>query len=361
MTKNELFEINIPELDTEAYKRAKKHFDGIAKPIDGLGVFEDIVCLIAAMQGNDTVDIKKKALVIMIADNGVTKEGVSQTDRSVTSSVAALMGKKKSTVCLMAKDYPVDIIPVDVGIDCNMPIKGVIDKKSVRGTKDILKEPAMSTDTCLNAIAAGIDIARRCKDSGIKMLATGEMGIGNTTTACALLCALTQVKVSDVVGRGAGLSDEGLDKKTYVIKQALERNKLNNTPETITASYALSCLEKAGGLDIAGLAGLYIGAASLRMPVVIDGLISAVAALVANFICPGASKYMIASHVGREKGTKAALDALEKTPVLSANMALGEGTGAVMLFPLIDMVMNVYNDGMSFEDTGINRYERFKK
>lgn len=360
MTKEEFFEIIIDNPDESAYKNAKKRFDSLAKPLDGFGDFETMICKIASDQRTDKPDISKKGLVIMIADNGVTSEGVSQTSSDVTLSVARLMGAKKSTVGVMTEGYSVDIIPVDLGINSDEIIPGVAGMKIKHGTGNISKEPAMTEEECLAAISAGMSVADMCKERGIKLVATGEMGIGNTTTSTALFCALSGCGVEEATGRGAGLSDEGLKKKTDVIKRALSLHELNNIPvDTLEKSYVFNALKSVGGLDIAGLAGLYTRCAQLGITIVIDGFISAVAALAASALNPNVQGYLLASHSGREKGSQMVLDMLGLIPVIHADMALGEGTGAVMLFPLLDMVMSVYNNGISFSDTDIVQYERF--
>ena len=361
MTKEELFDLVIQEPDKEAKEAAKERFDSLAKPLDGLGVFEDMICRIASVQRTSMPDISKRALVIMCADNGVVAEGVSQTGPEVTAKVAALMAENSSSAGVMARNISVDIIPVDIGIDSDEIIPGLINKKIRKGTGNIAITRAMNEDECLSAISAGIDIVADCHDKGIKLIATGEMGIGNTTTATTLLCALTGSDVAEVVGRGAGLGDEGLERKTHVIKRALKTyEKLNNTCKiTPTKQYSLDVLGALGGLDIAALSGVYIGGAMYGITTVVDGLISACAALAAEYICPGVKQYMLASHRGREKGCECVLTHLGLKSVLDADMALGEGTGAIMLFPLLDMVMSLYRDGTSFKDTSIQKYERF--
>ncbi|MCR5688384.1 MAG: nicotinate-nucleotide--dimethylbenzimidazole phosphoribosyltransferase [Lachnospiraceae bacterium] len=347
----------------------KARFDALAKPIDGFGSFEDMICRIGAVLGTPEPDISKKALVIMIADNGVTARGISQTDRSVTAKVAALMAKDKSSVGLMTQGTDISLMPVDIGIDSDHPVPGLIDMKVMRGTRDIVNERAMSEDECRRAIRAGEEIARRCLDDGIRIVATGEMGIGNTTTSAALFCALTGASPSDVAGRGAGLSDVGLARKIGVIETALERHLSGLMRDGIPASgfpvtgpeNAFLALSSLGGLDIAGLVGVFKGCSDCRIPVVIDGAISAVAALAASLIYPGCEKAMLASHSGREKITGMVHGILGITPVINADLSLGEGTGAVMLFPLLDMVLRVYNGLESFGDAGIIPYERFDK
>ncbi len=344
------------------YKSIKDRFDSLAKPIDGLGAFEDIVCRIGAITGTTLPDISKKALVIMCADNGVTAEGVTQTDRSVTAKVAHLMAEGKSCACLMAKGAGITVIPVDIGIDCEGTIPGLTDKKVMRGTGNIAMEPAMTKDQCLMAISAGADIAKECKDKGYSIIATGEMGIGNTTTSTALFCALTGADPEKVAGRGAGLSDEGLATKIKVIKKALSLHGYDSDDDIPKSpDEVLMALCRVGGLDIAGLTGLYKGCHDCHIPVVIDGAISAVAAFAAALIYPPCKEAMIASHSGREKITEQVLEILKITPVIKADLSLGEGTGAILLMPLLDMVLRVYNGLPLFDETDILKYERFDK
>ena len=356
MTRDELLAIKPHEPDREMYKIAKAEFDALAKPIDGFGHMEDIVCRIASILGKDC-DISKKALIVMCADNGVVEEGVSQTDRSVTASVTSLLGQGKSTVGVMTKGYPVKIIPVDIGVDFDDDFRGVENERIARGTRNITKACAMTEDECLRAIDVGIKTVEKCVADGIGIIATGEMGIGNTTTSTALFCALTGAVAGEVTGKGAGLSDEGLINKINVIEDALIYHGLGAM--TPNPSETFAALTKVGGLDIAALAGVFIGASIYEVPVVIDGAISAVAALAASFIVPGCEEFMIASHKGREKLSGEVLDLLGLCAVIDADMALGEGTGAVMLFPMLDMVMSVFRNGTRFSDTDILQYERF--
>ena len=363
MTEKELFEQKIEEPDRGIYEKAKARFDSLAKPIDGFGDFEDIICRIAAIQGREYPDISKKAAIVMFADSRVVESGVSQTGFEVTCDVARLTGEGRSTLCVLTKDTGIDVMGVDIGIDHDESIPGIMDMKVARGSGNIEKEPAMTKDECLKAVGTGIGIVKECCDKGIGLIATGEMGIGNTTTATALLCALTGEDPEKITGRGAGLSDEGLKRKINVIGNALELHgfcgpgaKGTKEPD---GPYALDALAKVGGLDIAGLCGLFIGGALYHVPVVIDGLISAVAALTAYYICPGCERYMIASHSGREKGTGMALSRIGLKSLIEADMALGEGTGAVMIIPVIDMVLRVYNLGTSFKNAQIEQYRRF--
>ncbi len=359
MTKDELFSQKITEPDEAVYFQAKERWDSIAKPVDSMGEFEDIICRIASVQGKREIDIAKKALIIMCSDNGVVEEGVSQTGSDVTYKVASLMGKRMSSVGIMTKDQAVDIFTYDVGIDSDDTPEGVINKKISKGTANFLKQKAMSEEECLGAITVGIDAVKECARNGYGMIATGEMGIGNTTTTTALLCALTGHDPAECTGRGAGLSDEGLKRKIEVIKEGL---RIHAHPGKITSpDEVFDILTSLGGLDIAALTGVFIGCAICHIPAVIDGVISAVAAFCAERFLPGCSRFMIGSHMGKENGVRIILNELSIKSVINAKMALGEGTGAVMIFPLLDMAASLYLSGTSFDETPIEKYERFEE
>ena len=360
MLKQDLFTINIDDLNKTMYDQVKKNWDALAKPLDGLGDFEEIICRIGGITGEVPKYISRKALVIFCADNGVVREGVSQTGKEVTTMVAALMGENASSVGRMTKNYPIEIIPVDIGMDCDDTPAGVLPRKVQHITGDILIEAAMSEEDCLKAIETGIEIATMCKDRGFHIAATGEMGIGNTTTSTALYSALTNENPDEITGRGAGLTDEALVCKKKVIRDALIFHGLDKENDT-TKETAFNALRSVGGFDIAGLTGFFIGCAMNHIPVVIDGFISAVAALTAERICSGVREYMIASHRGRETGCMRALDHLGLKPVIDGSMALGEGTGAVMIFPILDMVFDLFMSGTTFADSDIDQYERYEK
>jgi len=359
MTSEELLSYKADMPDKKIYDSTKLNWDKLAKPIDGLGELEKIICRIAAIQRKERPDISKKALIIMCGDNGVVCENVTQTQQSVTASVAGLMAHNQSSVGIMTSRYPLDIFTVDVGINSSQYIDGIINKRISDGTGNIKVEDAMSTEQCLSAVGVGIDMVGKCSENGYGMIATGEMGIGNTTTSTAVLCALTGIDPINITGRGAGLDDEGFKRKVDVIKQALKFHDLEGRACNVSPQYTIDVLSKVGGYDIAALTGVYIGAAIYHIPVVIDGFISAVAALAANYIMSDAREYMLASHIGREKGLKEILDILRLRAVIDANLALGEGSGAVLLFPILDMAFELYTNGTEFCNTDITQYERF--
>jgi nicotinate-nucleotide--dimethylbenzimidazole phosphoribosyltransferase len=331
----------IPDLNTKFISQAKSRWDSIAKPLGSLGVFEEIVNQIAGITGS--VDISKRAVVILAADNGVTKHGVSSASSDVTAILAELMSKEISSACIMAKSCKCDIILRDMGMFKKFPqIKGC---HIADGTKDIFTEPAMSVIECETAIEYGIELVKQAKSDGYKLLATGEMGIGNTTTSAAIASVLLREPVFEIAGRGVGLDDEKYRNKIKVIEQAIETNS--------PYSDSFDVLRKLGGFDIAGLCGVFIGGALYGVPIIIDGIISSVAALVATKLCPKCKNTMIASHVSAEPAALKILDEIGVKPIIHAGMRLGEGTGAVALIPLLDMAVAVYKDMLTYGDLGI--------
>ena len=362
ISKTDIFNIKVCAPSEHIYKTIKNNWDHISKPLDGLGNFEELICTIGAIRGTAKPSVKKRAAVIFCADNGITEEGISQSPKDITLAVARALGSGISSACTLARFAGVDVIPVDVGIDSDEKTGGVRDMKVRKGTRNFLKEPAMTEEETLKAIKTGMDIVKELSDKGYDIISTGEMGIGNTTTSAAILSELLEIDSDMITGRGAGLDDAGLLRKKQVIKEASNKygfDALSGDEKISENERAFSILMTLGGLDIAALTGAFIGGAVCGIPVVIDGVISATAALIADKLVPGTRDYMIASHAGREAGCRLALEELSLRPYLEGNMALGEGTGALMLFPLIDMTLDFYNNAAKFEDYKIEDYTRF--
>lgn len=352
ITEEILKSLSVDMPDQNIYKKVLHNWDTIAKPLDGLGHFETLTARIGAILGTDQIDISKKAIVIMCADNGIVEEGVSQSGQEVTTAVVKQMAKGTSSVGKMAALIGADTIPVDIGIGRNEQISGVLDRKIRCGTRNFRIEPAMTQAEAVRAIATGIEIVADCRNKGYRMLATGEMGIGNTTTSSAIAAALLKCDVSFVTGRGAGLCDEKFYHKKRVITEAIEKYKLYEAEPLVV-------LRTVGGFDIAGLVGICIGGGMFHIPVILDGVISMTAALLAERIVPGTTQYLIASHKGKEPAVDKLTKALHVTPVIDAKMALGEGTGAVMMMSLLDMALSVYDGKTSFSDIQVKQYERY--
>lgn len=334
----------IRPMDQEGPAAARRHWDAVAKPLHGLGQLENVVSRLAGVAPLRR-DLRK-CVAAFCADNGVVAEGVTQTDSSVTAVVAGNMLTGAASVCCMGAVAGADVIPVDAGMLTDVP--GMRSIKVSRGTKNLAREPAMTREECLTVLLAGMELAGDLAEKR-DLLAAGEMGIGNTTTSSAVACALLDRPVEEMTGRGAGLSDEGLGRKLRAVETALSVNR----PDPADP---IDVLAKAGGFDIAGMCGVFLGGAAGRVPVLMDGFISTVAALCALRLCPGAGKAMLASHVSAEPAGHRILDALGKRPLITAGMRLGEGTGAVAAIPLLDMALALYSDGTTFDSTGIEAY-----
>lgn len=339
-------EQQIHTADHAAKEAARRHWDAIAHPLHSLGKLEDAIVQIAGIQRTAVVRLDRKALVIMCADNGVVAEGVTQTGQEVTAQVAENFLTDRATAAILCREAGADIFPIDIGMAEDTDVRKC---KVMNGTRNMAEGPAMTRGEAVLALETGIRIAREKADAGYRIIATGEMGIGNTTTSSAMASVLLHQPVERMTGRGAGLSSEGLQRKIRVIRHSVELNRPD--PQD-----PVDVLAKVGGLDIAGMAGIFIGGAACRVPVVIDGFISAVAALAASRICPAAAAFMMPSHVSGEPAASLVLHALGLSPYLTCDMRLGEGTGAVMLFPLLDMALKVYDSMSTFEEDGIEAY-----
>lgn len=352
-------DITIDEPDKETAGMVRKRWDALSKPIDGFGDFESIVCRIGAIQRKEIPSLSKRAVLIFCADNGIVEEGVSQSGSEITLSVARALGSGISSACCLARHAKLDVIPVDIGIDCDEEIEGVRNLKAAKGTRDFFREPAMSESETILAIEHGIELVKELSDEGYTIIATGEMGIGNTTTATAVLSALLGIDSEKITGRGAGLSDEGLYRKRKVIRESISKYSFDSIDDPTQRAFMI--LRTLGGLDIAALTGVFIGGAMYHVPIVIDGLITSTAALTAEKLVPGVREYMIPSHRGREEGNAMALEALELESLLGGKMALGEGTGAILLFPVLDAILDYYEHGAMFSDYSIEEYKRFEQ
>lgn len=340
----------IKPLDKQAMEDSQKHWNALAKPLNSLGLLEKAIIQIAGITGDPEMHFQKKANLVYCADNGIVAQGVTQSQQDVTAIVTENLTKCATTVCQMAKCAGADVIPVDVGVACDVDGPGMIHRKIAYGTKDFSIEPAMTREQAIRSIEIGIEIVEQCKKQGYGLLSTGEMGIGNTTTSSAVTAVLLNKEPALVTGRGAGLSSKGLERKIQVIEEAIRDLKPN--PED-----PLDVLAKVGGFDIGAIAGTFIGGAVYHVPVLIDGFISSAAALLAIRLCPQVHDYVLASHASKEPAGAMMLEALNLKPFLFAEMCLGEGTGAVAVMPLLDMAAAVYNDMKTFDETAIETYQ----
>lgn len=335
---------------TAAREAARRHWNDCAKPLGGLGLLETALEDIAALTGSADVDLRERAVLVLCADNGVVAQGVTQSPSSVTAVVAENLALGRTSVCRMAAVADCRVVPVDMGVLDFPETAGVLSRRIGNGTADMTLGPAMTRTQAEQAVLTGMDLVREQQARGVRLLATGEMGIGNTTTSSAVASVLLDRPAEEMTGRGAGLSDEGLARKVAAIRKALEVNR----PDPADV---LDVLRKVGGFDIAGLCGVFLGGALYGVPVLMDGFISAVAALCALRLCPLAGKAMLASHVSAEPAGALVLEALGKRPLITAGMHLGEGTGAVAAIPLLDMACAVYHGCYTFHDGGIEAYQ----
>ena len=367
----------IKPLDKNRMEEKEKELNSLLKTPKGLGKLEELAIRLEGIDKNYKPD--KKMVLVMAADNGVEQEKVSKSKRVITQYVVEAMLNGKSSINALGMVYNADVKVVDLGIDESSDIKneinlsGIIEKKIIKsGTNNIAKEAAMTYEQVVKAIETGIEMVDEFVKDGYNLFATGEMGIGNTTTSSAILKVLTDLPIDEIVGYGSGIDDKTLGHKKNVIKKAIQVNglldffeksknakgkkkirkeqgnmdfesKINfeNFKTEESQKSIINVLAKVGGLDIAGMAGTYLGCAKNRVPVVIDGFISAVSALIAYKICPASREFMIASHLSEEPGMKYIMKELNLEPMLFMNMKLGEGTGAVMMFPVIEGACNI--------------------
>ncbi len=337
----------------DIYASSKARWDHIAKPIDGLGKLEHMISKIAAITGNIDAPIANKAVLVMCADNGVVAEGISQSGMEVTAIVTENMANGLASINRMASYVKAKVEVVDIGVANPVSGKYLVSRNIAKGTKNFILEKAMTEDEMFQAIQVGVDCVKSLKDEGVQLIALGEMGIGNTTTSSAVCAALYGEEVKKVTGKGAGLSDAALLHKQELIERAIVFHGLDSTKP-------LDILQSVGGFDLCGLVGACIGGAIYQVPIVLDGLISLAAASVAEALYPKVVDYLIASHKGKEPAIAIMLERLGLDHCIEAELKLGEGSGAVMLFPLLDMAWTVYSKNHTFEEINLEEYEKFE-
>lgn len=334
-------------LDAAAMAAARARQQRLAKPPHSLGRLEDLSVQLAGITGELGKPLKKRRLLVFAADNGVCREGVASAPREVTLRQTVNLARGVTGAAVLARHFGAELDVTDVGIDADFACDGVRDAKIARGTQNFAEAPAMTREQALAAIRAGADAAERAANDGVDIVGVGEMGIGNTTTAAAVLSALTGLPAEKTAGRGAGIDDEALARKRALIDAAIARWNVDpNDP--------VDALCKVGGFDVAAMCGAFIGAAARRLPVVIDGFISAVAALCAARLEPLCAATMIPSHASLEPGYALAMDAMGLEPVLRLDMRLGEGSGCPIMFAIADAAQSVIREMATFGEAGID-------
>lgn len=339
---------NIKAVDLEYKKLATHHWNNLMKPIGSLGKMEELIIQLSSIYKKEHFSIDNRLHIVFSADNGIVKKGVSGSPKEYTKLVSLSIANGTGAISNMCKTNRVDLKVVDLGIDNNIDYDlGVINKKINFGTKDFTVEPAMDKSEMENAIAIGFEFIK--DNLNYDIFSAGEMGIGNTTTSSAVLYGLLDVSVDEIVGYGSGISEEILKQKKILIQDYVKKW---NSP--------LDLLQNYGGFDICAMVGFYIGAAYYKKPVIIDGFISSVAALIAVKLNKNIKDYMIFSHMSEEPGVKIIYDILKVKPPLNMNMRLGEGTGALLIYPIIDNALAIYK-GMKTPIEIYNKYNEKNK
>ncbi len=334
----------IVPLDAEAMRLARARQEKLAKPPKSLGKLEELSIQLAGITGRVENHVARKHLLVFAADNGVVAEGVSATPQSVTLMQTINLTRAKTGASTLCKHFGCAITVCDVGVNADITDPNVLDRKIAYGTQNIAHGAAMTRAQAEQALSAGFTLAR---DTDADVLGIGEMGIGNTTTSSAVLAVLLGVEVEAVTGRGGGLTDTAFANKKRVIQRAIDQNR----PDP---SDVVDVLAKVGGFDIAAMCGAFLGAAASHRPVVIDGFISAVAALCAARLCPDAVGYFIPSHASYEIGYRLAMDAMGLEPMLLLGMRLGEGSGCPLTFQILEAACAIMNDMATFDQAGID-------
>ncbi len=358
----------IKDLDREAMKAARRRQESLAKPPGSLGRLEDIAVQLSGISGCIHNRADKACIVIMSSDNGVVEEGVSSAPQLVTLAQTINFTRRLTGVGTLAKYFDADLLVVDMGINADLPkellakdvledggrkdrVTGkIVDRKLRKSTNNIALEPAMSREEAVTAIGTGIEMTREIKKAGYTIFGVGEMGIGNTTTSSSILSALTGLTADETTGKGGGITDRSFARKKEIIDETVLRYGFRGQPDLDV----IDVLAKVGGFDLAAMTGAFLGAAIYKLPVVIDGFISVVAALTATRLAPLAKEYMIASHVSKEQGYEHALSVLGLPPMLNLDMRLGEGSGCPLAFQIIRGACAVMDHMATFEEAEIN-------
>lgn len=337
----------IQPLDQNLQVKAQARLDQLTKPLGSLGRLEEVAVRYVMITGELKPSVPRGAVFTFAADHGVTKEGVSAYPKEVTPQMVLNFLRGGAGVNVLARHAGVDVRVVDIGVDYDFGmVPGLIAKKVMKGTRNLLVEPAMTRAQAEQSVLVGVELATQAAREGVGLIGTGDMGIGNTTPSAAITAVMTGRPVAEVTGRGTGIDEAGQARKVTVIQHALDLHRPDRTD-------ALDVLAKVGGLEIGGLAGLILGAAAARVPVVLDGFIAGAAALIAVGLQPRCREYLIASHRSVERGHQAILDHVGAKPLLDLDLRLGEGTGACLGMSLVCAAIKIYNEMATFDEAGV--------
>jgi nicotinate-nucleotide--dimethylbenzimidazole phosphoribosyltransferase len=351
MTLNEAIQ-QIPALDVACLHRAQARLNRLTKPVSSLGRLEELAAKFVAMTGEERPKLPSAIIFTFAADHGVAAEGVSAYPSAVTAQMVLNFVRGGAAVNVLARHVGAEVRVVDIGVAAAFEsLPGLIHRKIAPGTHNMLIQPAMSRAQAVEALTVGVDLATRAAQEGCHLIGTGEMGIGNTTPSAAIASVMTGVSVEQVTGRGTGIDDASFRRKVTVIEKALVLHR----PD---ARDPIDLLHKVGGFEIAGLAGLILGAAAHRIPVVLDGFIAGAAALIAAGLQPRCVHYLIASHRSVERGHQAVLDRLGLNPLFDLDLRLGEGTGACLAIGLIQAGLKILTEMATFDEAGVSERSR---
>ena len=336
----------IGDLDADSMRAAQERQNQLTKPAGSLGVLESILIKLAGIQGTDRPRLGRKAVVVMAGDHGVAAEGVSAFPSEVTAQMVLNFLAQGAAVNVLARQHDVEVTVVDMGVKSDFDDPRVLNEKIAHGTANMVEGPAMTRSQAVDGVLAGARVALKLIDNGITIIATGEMGIGNTTASSAIVSVLGDRPVGEVVGPGTGIDEAAVAAKAALIERAISVN----SPD---AADPIDVLAKVGGAEIAGLTGVILGSASAGCPVVIDGFISGAAALVAARLAPKSVNHMIASHSSVEPGHRSVMAEIGLTPMLRMDMRLGEGTGAILAISIVESAVKIINEMATFSEAGV--------
>ncbi len=338
----------IKKPDPSLIGQAQIRLDNLTKPQGSLGRLEELAKQIVCITGNLNPRIKKKAVIVMAADHGVVEEGISAYPAEVTSQMVYNFLKGGAAINVLARHIGAEILVVDMGVAADFEEHQMLMRSKIGyGTKNMAKGPAMTEAQAVRSIEEGIGIAEEMVKKGCDIIATGEMGIGNTTASSAIASVICRTDIESVTGYGTGINDGCLKNKINVIKKAISVNKPN-------AGDGINVLSKVGGFEIGGIAGIILGCAANRIPVVIDGFISGAGALIASVIAPDSTNYMIASHCSSERGHSIVLNRLDLKPLFDFDMRLGEGTGAAIGISIVEASVKILNEMATFSQAKVS-------
>ena len=345
--------IYLEPIDNKLMEKAWERINNLTKPVGSLGKLEEFASRLVGITGKLMPELfQKKAIFTFAGDHGVVEEGVSLYPKEVTIQMVYNILQGGAAINVLGRHAGADEIVIDIGVDFDFEqAEGLLIKKVVKGTKNMLTGPAMSYSEAQSCVETGIEIAREFGKKGYSIFGTGEMGIGNTTPSSAIVAVITGMPVAEVTGKGTGIADDTLLHKIKIIEDSISHNKPDrNDP--------IDVLAKIGGAEIGGIAGLILGAASQRIPVVVDGFISTAGALIAYAINPGVKDYIFSAHNSVEKGHIVMLEHMRLKPILDLDMRLGEGTGAALAMTIIEAGLKIYREMATFDEAGVSKEEK---